>query len=291
MKTFQKAIFCVCAIVGCALPLAAQVQPHVAPPSHDMPPPSAAPPSDAMPEQTPAATPESIAKGKAIVLAAANAAGGDALKDLKSIEIKSSGQADTPGGTMDITLKLIVVYPNMLRSDVHLPIVDISQGFDGSSAWVVAPQGILDLPAEYKGELERAIAFAGPWGLYRDALAGKLSLQYLDEEDLDGKKMTAVQWNAPNGPVKMFFDPATHLLVGAHFRAITPQGVVETDQRWSDFQTAGGLQYPHHNVVFRDGSKFSETTVDSIKVNTSPDPKIFSKPASAPEPGSEKSPN
>ncbi|HXW18415.1 MAG TPA: hypothetical protein VEJ39_08920 [Candidatus Acidoferrales bacterium] len=284
MQILRNIAFCSWAIIGFALPAAAQVQPHVSPPSHDMTPPASAPQSDAPPAPAPAATPESTEKGKAIVLAGARAAGGEALSNLKSVEIASSGQADTPGGMMDITLKLTIVYPNQLRSDAHLPIADISQGFDGTSGWVLAPQGVLDLPPEYKGEIDRGIALAGAWGLYRDALAGGISVQYLDDEDLDGKKMEAVQWNATNGPVKLYFDPSTHLLAAAHFRSITPQGPAQTDQRWSDYRAEGGLQYPHHSVIFRDGSKFSDTKVDSVKLNTNPDPKMFAKPASAPEP-------
>lgn len=288
MKQLHKIILGSWAIVACALPLAAQVQPRVPPPSHDITPPAAAPQSAAPPQsgekqpQAPAATPESIEKGKAIVLAAARVAGGDALNDVKNIEVTSSGQADTPGGMMDISLKLVIVYPNMLHSDAHLPVADISQGFDGSTGWVVSPQGTIDLPPDYNGEFDRAIAIAGAWGLYRQALAGNIELQYLDDEDFDGKKTQAVQWHATNGPVKLFFDPAGHLLVGAHFQSITPQGIVETDQHWSDFRSVGKLQYPYHNLIFRDGSKFSETTVQAVKVNTNPDRAIFAKPATPP---------
>jgi len=289
MKMIRNAGLYAWLVLGATLPMAAQLQPHVSPPSPGMtPPPSTQQQSgqqtDAKPEaQAPAATPESIEKAKAVVLAAAHAAGGDTLKSVKSVEIASSGQADTPGGMMDISLKLTIMYPNMLRSDAHLPIADISQGSDGSAGWVVAPQGVIDLPAEYKGEIDRGIALAGAWGLYKDALAGQLSIQYIGEEELDGKKLTAVQWNATNNPVKLYFDPATHLVAAAHFKSITPQGVVQTDQRWSDYRTVNGMQYPYHSVIYRDGSKFSETTVDSVKVNINPDPKMFAKPASAPQ--------
>jgi hypothetical protein len=280
MNKLHKVILSAVAIAGCTLPLAAQVQPHVTPPSHDITPPAAAPQSDAKP--VPEATPESIAKGQAIVLGAAKAAGGDALNAVKSIEVTSSGQADTPGGMMDISLKLAIVYPNMLHTEAHLPIADVAQGFDGAAGWAVTPQGAIDLPAEYNGEFDRGIALAGAWGLYKQALAGKIEVQYLDDEDFDGKKAQAVQWHAMNGPVKLFFDSATHLLIGAHFQSITPQGIVETDQHWGDFHSVGGLQYPNHNLIFRDGSKFSETTVQAVKVNSNPDRAIFSKPASPP---------
>jgi hypothetical protein len=288
MKQRHNIIFGAWAIVAFALPLAGQVQPRVPPPSHDITPPAATPLSTAPPQsdtkqpQGPAATPESLEKGKAIVLAAAKVAGGDALSDVKNIEVTSGGQADTPGGMMEISLKLVIVYPNMLHSEAHLPVADITQGFDGSTGWVVSPQGVIDLPPDYNGEFDRAIAIAGAWGLYRQALAGNIELQYLDDEDFDGKKTQAVQWHATNGPVKLFFDPAAHLLVGAHFQSITPQGIVETDQHWSDFRPVGKLQYPYHNLIFRDGSKFSETTVQAVKVNANPDHSIFAKPVTPP---------
>ena len=288
MNKLHKIIFGALAIAGCALPLAAQVQPHVSPPSHDITPPAAAPQSTSPPQsdnkqpQAPAATPESLEEGKAIVLAAAKAAGGDALDGLKSVEITSSGQGDMMGETVAIGLKLAIIYPNMLHSDVHLPVIDISQGSDGSSVWAVTPQGAIDLPPEYSGEIDRGIALAGGWGLYKQAMAGKIELQYLGDEDLDGKKAQAVQWHATNGPVKLFFDPATHLLIGAHFQSITPQGIAETDHRWSDFRAVSGLQFPYHNVIFRDGSKFSDTAAQAVKVNTNPDHAIFAKPATPP---------
>ncbi len=39
-----------------------------------------------------------------------------------------------------------------------------------------------------------------------------------------------------------------------------------------------GLKFPFHAVTFRDGSKFLEQTVREVKLNTHPDPSVFSKP-------------
>jgi len=282
MKKNLRLLLVSLAILGCSCPLAAQIQPHVSPPSRDLTPPSSSPQADAKPPQSPAATPESLAKGKAIVLAAAKAAGGELLNDVRSVVVTSSGQADTPGGSMDITLKLTIVYPNMLRSEAHLPVADVTQGFDGSAPWAVMPQGTVDLPPEYIGEDQRGIALAGGWGLYKQALAGTVEAQYLDDEDLEGKKTQVVQWSVSNGLVKLYFDPQTHFLVAAHFRSLTIQGPVEVDQRWSDFRTVSGLQYPHHSLILHGGNKFSETTIQDVKVNTNPDHAMFAKPAESP---------
>jgi hypothetical protein len=187
---------------------------------------------------------------------------------------------------MDLKLKLTIVFPDHLRNEAELPVGTITQGFDGKAGWVLAPQGLMDLPEDFNSEFSRGIALTGGWGLYQAALDGKITAQYLDDEDFDGKKTNLVLWSGPSGGIRLYFDAVTHLLIGAHFRAITPQGDVETDQHWSDFRAVEGLQYPFHNQVDHDGKKFTETTVSDVKINTNPDPGIFARPAEEKAPGS-----
>jgi hypothetical protein len=288
------ALFIAASLIIFAAPLFAQIQPKTAPPSltpKPLPPPSSgdatqdAAPSKPEPPPAPAATPATLAKGKAIVLAGAKATGGDILKSVKSVEVHVSGSAFTVQGPMDLKIKLTIMFPDHLRNDAELPVGTITQGFDGKAAWVLAPQGLMDLPEDFNPELWRGIALTGGWGLYQSALDGKITAQYLDDEDFDGKKTNAVLWSGPSGPIRLYFDATTHLLIGAHFRSITPQGDVEADQHWSDFRAVEGLQYPFRNQVDHDGKKFTETTVSDVKINTSPDPGIFARPAEEKAPG------
>lgn len=272
-------------------PLAAQIQPQTPAPSLTPPmqapasaaaKPAAAPKPDAAP--APPATPETLAKGKSILLAAAKASGGDALKTIKSVEVRVAGSANTPNGAMDLKLKLTIIFPDHLRNDAELPVGMVTQGFDGKAGWILAPQGLIDLPPDFIPEFGRGIALTGGWGLYQQALDGKVEVQYLDDEDFDGKKVNVVQWAGPSGPIKLYFDASTHLMIGAHFRAITPQGDTQTDQHWSDFRAVEGLQYPYHNQVDHDGQKFTETNVSDVKININPDPAIFARPAEETKP-------
>ena len=226
----------------------------------------------------PAATPESLSRGNEILKAAADAAGGPALSSVDSLEITSTGKGFSPRGDVAIELKMLIAFPDKSRSEVKMPFGTIVQAFDGKAGWVQAPQGIMDLPPEYVSQFRRANALSGGWGLYRDFLNGQVKAQYLGEEDSGGKKLVAVQWNSSDGPIKLYFDPSSHLLVGAHFESITTQGPVETDQQWSDFRTIEGRQFPYESVVYRNGAKFSETTIQSVTVNPHPDPSVFSKP-------------
>lgn len=279
------AAFFAAAFLAFAAPLAAQIQPKTTPPSLTPPPPgapqSAPAPSATQAPPAPPATPESLAKGKAIILAAAKASGGDAINSVKSVEVHVAGHADTPGGLMNLTLKLVVIFPDHFRTDAELPIGTVTQGFDGKDGWVMTPSGLIALPEEFIPEVQRGIALTGGWGLYKQAMNGKVEAQYLDDEDHDGKKANVVQWTGPSGPIKLYFDASTHFLIGAHFRAISTQGTVESDQHWSDFREVQGVMYPYANEVDHDGQKFTETTVSDVKINTNPDLSLFARP---PEP-------
>ncbi len=227
----------------------------------------------------PAATPESLERGRAILLAAAKAAGGDAIGKIDSIELSSTGSSTGPGGQEITTdLKLTVAYPDRIRLEQKLPFGTVVLGFDGKSGWLVSPQGAMDLPPNFFGELQRGIALAGAVGLYREALAGKIEAQFIGEEEIEGKKTVGVQWNAPFGEVKLYFDPETHLLVAARFRQLTQQGPTDAEQRWSDYKSVEGLQLAHASTVFHEGAKFSSSTLKEVKLNTKPDAAIFEKP-------------
>ena len=233
-------------------------------------------------EAAPAATPESLARGRATLEAAAKEAGGAAFGRIESLEISSSGEAAGPGGQpFSVDVRTQVLYPDRIHIELKLPFGAIQQGFDGKTAWAVSPQGAMDLPNNVIGEFQRGIALAGgAIGFYQKTLAGGLEAQYLGEEEITGKKTDCVQWNAPFGPVKLYFDSATHQLIAARFRQFTQQGTVDAEQQWSDFRTVGGIQVPYQTVTLHDGAKFSNFTVQDVKLNTKPDPSLFSKPQS-----------
>ncbi|MGH9774147.1 MAG: M16 family metallopeptidase [Candidatus Acidiferrales bacterium] len=226
-----------------------------------------------------AATPESLAKGKALLQAAAQAAGGPALQGIESLEESASGTARFQGQEFPLDIHIQIAYPDRMLVETKLPFGSVRQGFDGKAGWLAAPQGIMDAPPQLIGEFQRSIVLTGGLGLYQQALAGKIEAQYLGEEQIDGKAASAVLWKAESGPVKLYFDPSTHLLVAAHFTSPTMQGgTAETDQHWSDFRAVNGVQFPFHSVIFRDGEKYSDTTIKDMKPNSKPDPSIFAKP-------------
>src|SRR5437899_294836 len=143
----------------------------------------------------------------------------------------------------------------------------------------------LDLLAADLRKAKETPAAATPESIERGKaiLAAAAQAACLGEDEIDGKKTLAVEWLSGPAKAKLYFDPETHLLVGARYRQVTPQGPAEILQVWSDFQdvsgAAAGVKFPRRSVNYRQGAKFTETTVEGLKVNTKPDLALFSKPA------------
>lgn len=232
-----------------------------------------------------AATPEQFDRGRAVLQASAQAAGGAALASVQSVEITGSGQIFIQGQQIPSQTKIQIIYPDHVRSETTVgPLGAFTLGFDGKAAWISSQQGAQDAPPSMFGEFQRSIILSGGWGLYQQILAGKVEAASLGQEDLDGKKADALLWKSPFGDVKLYFDPASHLLVGAHYRSVTPQGASEVDQRWSDFRAVEGRQFPFHNVLLREGEKFADSTIQEVKINPSLDSSLFAKPQATPAP-------
>ena len=227
------------------------------------------------------ATPESLERGKQILAAAAAAAGGDALASVKTLAMTENGKR-MANGDVPITVKWTVAYPDHSRGDVSYGGQAITQICDGKSAWIVISSQANDV-TRVMSEFERGIAlFGGGWGIYQQVLAGKITGQAIGETEIDGKKTLGVAVDEPYGNVKLFFDPATHLLVAARFQSVGQQGPVESEQRWSDYRAVDGRQFAFATVTYRDGKKFSESSYQDVKVNLPADPSLFVKPEAAP---------
>lgn len=234
--------------------------------------------------EAPPVTPESLQHGQQILAAAAQAAGGGSIRSISTLQFSEATNIYTPQGTLALSSKSQVAYPDKFRAEITSPMGHITQVSDGKSAWIQSPQGTQDAPPEAIGEFQRGISLFGGWGLYQQVLAGNVKAQYLGQENTaDGKQADVVNWDAPSGPIKLYFDSATHLLVEAQFTSIGMQGPQPSDQRWSDFRTVEGRQLPLQSVTYRSGIKFSDATIQEVRINASVDASVFAKPG-APAP-------
>ena len=230
----------------------------------------------------PAATPESFEQGKQILLAAAQAAGGDALQSVTTLAFTENGNLHNPRGDRQLGVTWQVSYPNRSYGEVSLGPTTIVQVCDGISSWLKFPDGVRDT-TDMISEFKRGITlFGGGWGLYQQSLAGKITGQAIGEEEIAGKKTLGVAVNGAFGAVKLYFDPATHLLVAARYQSATDHGPSDNEQHWSDYRTVEGRQFAFATDTYRDGAKLFDSAVQTVRVNPKLDDALFAKPAAAP---------
>jgi zinc protease len=228
------------------------------------------------------ATPETLAKGKEILLAAAKAAGGDSLATVKSISMTETGKFFTQQGDVPLTVKWQVLYPDHSHGEVALGGNSASQICDGKSAWVSYGTTVRDA-TETLGEFERGISlFGGGWGMFQRVLAGEIAAQSIGDDEIDGKKTQGILVQGGQfAGLKLYFDSETHLLAAARYLSAGPNGASDNEQRWSDYQTVDGRQFAHSIVIFRDSIKLAETTVHDLTLNPKLDDSLFAKPEAA----------
>jgi len=229
------------------------------------------------------ATPASLEQGKQIILAAAQAAGGDALASLAALKMTEDGKIIRPDGDVPRTVKWLVSYPDRARGEFSLSGRNIVQVCDGRSAWVQMGTETRDATPMTREFLRAISLYGGGWGLYREVLDGKISgaaIWAIGNEEIDGKKTAGVAVDAAFGQIKLYFDPATHLLVAARYQSAGAQGASDNEQRWSDYRTVGGRQFAFSTVVYRDGVKYMESTIQQLDLNPTVDDALFAMPAS-----------
>ncbi len=227
---------------------------------------------------TAAATPESKEKGKSLMLAAAAAAGGLALSKIESVQFTGKGDLILPQGKIAAELNTVLAYPDRMRIDISVPMGTMKTGFDGKAGWLATPQSVMDLPASMAAENLRTIALVAGWGLLRQALENKSEVNYIGEEEVEGRKLAACEWTSPAGPTKLYIDPASGMLIGTRYRQTSMQGTAEQLELWADFKAVEGSQFPFKIVQYREGAKAGEFTVTSIKLNINPEAALFTKP-------------
>jgi hypothetical protein len=226
------------------------------------------------------ATPESLEQGKALLAAAAKSAGGDTLAGIKTVDVAAQGKLYQQAGNADVGLHLQVSYPDHMRLEMKLPNADLTQGFDGAVGWLQYPGGVSEVAPDALSEFRRSILLTGGIGILNAASGGAIEVQYLGEEEVQGKKTIAALWRGPSGAVRLLFDADTHLLYAARFISASRQGAAETLQVWDDYRPVDGIQFPFHTVTYQDGVRHSEIFVQQVRFNQPMDASLFAKPAS-----------
>jgi zinc protease len=225
-----------------------------------------------------AATPEALAKGNEWLNAAAVATGGSAAwAGVKSVSIERAATLSMQGQEIAITATTAWVLPGKRRDVVMLPFGEMVQASDGSAGWQQAAGQIQDRPdlvkqylKGYETSLYRVFGF--PNDLEVQALSEPRTLDGVSHQVAYIKSELAADWI-------LFFD-AEGRLAGMEYQGEGPEGPALQTEIFGDWQTVGGVQYPHSRKTLLDNKPF--LTEKIVKIEFDPDlaDDQFAKPSS-----------
>jgi zinc protease len=218
-------------------------------------------------EQYPAPTPETLARGKEILAAAAAATGGLAnLNKVSCLTLQSSLTLTMMGQSIAGKLTRFAVYPKQSRSDIEIMGQKMVQVCDAG-----ANTGFQSVGGRAKdlepADLEEARDEMARDGIQYLRTAGDYAPQWIGEADVKGVKADVLLMTTPAGKskFKVFVDQKSHLVVKHEYRGRSFQGAPVNEELFmEDYRKAGTLLMPHKLTILQDGQPFMSSEATSI---------------------------
>jgi zinc protease len=226
----------------------------------------------------PEPTPETLARGMAILEAAATAHGGAALAAVRSVHFQGSGSLTMMGNAMSFTTNELRVMPGRTWRTMNIGgFVEIVTAFDGTRGWNKSPQGVQDLSPEEIAQVKEDLLRELEYFLVRRA---EMKWQALEPREFDGVRCDVVY--ARETPVAdwvLYFDAGAHRLQGMEYRGQGPMGApAQARVSYGDYRAVAGVSYPHAIRMQLDGQDFMNVQASQIEVNGPVDEGLFRKP-------------
>jgi len=227
-------------------------------------------------EKLPEASKASLKKGKAIMEKVLVACGGrEALRKIQNVQMVATMTISAPQGSMDMQSTTLLVYPDRLLSVVKTPMGEIRQILNRDQAWMVSPQGSMDMPASQREEMKKEM-YRGYVSLLRLVALEGIAPQFAGTEKIDGQKVIALVFSGDKtGTLRLYVNPETYLPVAESYQGTTRQGPAKIESRYSDFKAINGVQIPTHIVSFANGKKTVEITLKDVRFNVPVNDKDF----------------
>jgi len=183
-------------------------------------------------------------------------------------------------GYEKVPVDILAKAPNQRSTIVHMREGDGTTVFDGHSGWLAAPGRPVPLMDLTGGSLDGAKLEAE---LSFPARVQQLLTDWrVGSATVDNKETQVLQGRLTQGglPIKLYFDPASGLLVRLVYYSNTPVGVVPSQIDYADYRDVSGMKMPFHWVVtWTDGR--STVALSELRANIPIDPAKFAEPAPA----------
>ena len=196
------------------------------------------------------------------------------LESLKDTTI--SGTMELVQQGMNATLTMYQKEPNMMRMDIEVMGMVITQAFDGEKGWWVNPQtGASEELPENQADMLKRQAFGSDSLLHPEKFG--ITYELKGTEAVDGKECVVLEQTFKDGNKNtILLDGATYLPFRTRSKSLNQMGVeVQSETLMSDYKTVDGVPVPHALTIYQDGQEFMKMTVTKVSYNAGLEDSFF----------------
>ncbi|HEY3177073.1 MAG TPA: pitrilysin family protein [Candidatus Polarisedimenticolia bacterium] len=227
----------------------------------------------------PAASAESLVRGKSLFARVIEGLGGAAAIDsVKAIRTVSANTVKTAQGEMTIKVVSTLALPDRIRQELDTPMGMMVRVVSGAEGFMNTPMGPQPMPDSQRTDMGKAIRRL-PIVMAQHRNDPDFKVQHAGQEEVEGTKVEALVISGGGEEVKILVDPSTGRILRQIYRGQSQAGPGEFVATFSDFRAVSGLTLPFKSQVTMNGEPMQSSVSEEIAVNPAVDATIFAKPA------------
>jgi len=201
--------------------------------------------------------------------------GAEKLKSISSV--KMTGKMSAQGREMPMTV--YTKRPNLLRQDIKLPVGNVVQAFDGTTAWVIPPgeEAAREVTGPQAEGARKNADFDSP---LLDYVAKGHKVELVGKEKVGAAEVYHLKMVKKDGGIEHYYiDTTTNLEVKRTAEVNAGGGTQVLESELSDYKSVEGMMIPHTIKQSMGGMTVSQMTIDSIVFNPPMEDSLFRMPA------------
>jgi len=166
--------------------------------------------------------------------------------------------------------------PNMMRMDIEVMGMLITQAYDGEKGWWINPQtGAAEEVPEAQAQQLKRQAYGSDTLLHPEKYG--ITYELKGSEKVDDKDCYVLEQNFKDGDKNtILVDKATNLPYKTRAKALNQMGVeVQAETVLGDYQPVEGIPVPHSIMIYQDGQEFMKLTITKVSYNAGLEDSFF----------------
>lgn len=203
----------------------------------------------------------------------------DRLLAIQSVIMKGKASVGSVYGDYAVYIKR----PNLIRIDLEAPNTVLQQAYDGSRAWIYAPNNgitsVQDMNLSDKNRLIKEADIDGPFMNYKEK---GILLEYEGLDLVEGKQTHHIKLILPEGGSKhIYLDTKTLLSIKeASYRTVkgnspVSTNVVKMESIFEGYTNHNGIFMPKVITTYMDSNLLSILKIDSVEFDSIQDETLF----------------